>query len=326
MDALGIAINMTTSSLKCTLSDTPLDILRSNNYTLAVIAHNAESCSEPSNVITTGMPQLGNQLTHEVWSTDANVEVITENGIKIAHTGNILMASCSIEESGQLADDTRRAYEQLLQKVNEHGYPHLLRAWNYIANINEGQGDNERYKQFCAGRYAAFCHMNISESDYPAASALGHASDKITIYLISAKHRGSHIENPSQQSAYTYPKQYGSKSPSFARATVSHELEQTFISGTASITGHETLHIDDVKNQLILTLDNIQKLAVHIENKQQIKLGNSLFKVYIRNVENFPQIQHLLSDLYPDLPCLYLQADICRSDLLLEIEAVFNHL
>jgi len=326
MDALGIAINMTTSSLKCTLSDAPLDILCSDSHTLAVIAHNAEGCPENSNIITTGMPQLGNHLTHEVWSTDANVEVVTKDGIKIAQTDDILMASCSIEESGELEEDTRKAYEQLLQKVNEHGYPHLLRAWNYIADINEGEGDQERYKQFCAGRHAAFCNMNISESDYPAASALGQSSTKITIYLISAKHPGRHIENPNQQSAYNYPKQYGPKSPSFARATISNELEQTFISGTASITGHETLHINDVKNQLKLTLENIEKLAIHIENTQELKLCNSLFKVYIRNPEDFAQIQQQLSESYPNLPCLYLQADICRSNLLLEIEAVFNHL
>lgn len=327
MDALDISINMTTSSLKCTLSEASLEKLCSDEHVLAVIAHNSEKCcGDDSNIIETGMPQLGKQHNHEVWLTDASVETAEENSVKISQTSNIIMASCCMEESGDLSEDTRIAYENLLKTVKSRGYPHLLRAWNYIANINEGEGDSERYKQFCLGRHLAFDNTGVKKDDYPAASALGHSANNITIYLISARHPGRHIENPNQQSAYTYPKQYGPKSPSFARATVSPELEQTFISGTASITGHETLHINDVEKQLKLTLYNIQQLATHIEETQHVTLKCGLFKAYIRHAKDFEWIQSYLSSNYPGLSCLYLQADICRADLLLEIEAVYNHL
>ena len=31
-------------------------------------------------------------------------------------------------------------------------YQHLLRIWNYLDDINSGDGDDERYRVFCSGR------------------------------------------------------------------------------------------------------------------------------------------------------------------------------
>jgi chorismate lyase/3-hydroxybenzoate synthase len=136
---------------------------------------------------------------------------------------------------------------------------------------------------------------------------------------------GIHVENPNQQSAYAYPRIYGPKSPSFARATACPDLGLTFISGTASITGHATRHHDDVVAQLGLTLDNIETLVAHIGAKEQLSLGRPLLKVYIRQPEDYPLIRQQLEARLPLAECIYLQADICRADLLLEIEAVYRH-
>ena len=325
MEEMNIAITMTEYALNCKLSGDPVDQLVAAENTLLVIEHGVDQqLLFNYKYVQTGMPQLDGHL-QEVWTTDSAVQTSREGEVYISQSGDLLFLSCCIKESGDLVADTRRVYEQLLNITREKGCPNLLRAWNYIADINRGEGDSERYKLFCAGRYAAFNQCGISEKNYPAASALGHGSDYLVIYLISAAFQGVHIENPKQHSAYTYPREYGPRSPSFARATVCSELGQSFISGTASITGHQTLHADDIERQLELTLENIETLIAHIEEAQRLQLETGLFKVYIRNPQDVPSIRASIATRYPALATLYLQADICRADLLLEIEAIYHH-
>ena len=193
-----------------------------------------------------------------------------------------------------------------------------------MQDINIGKNDNECYRQFCLGRHRAFEQAQIPDQAYPAASALGHQDKNLLIYLVCHKQPGKHFENPQQQSAYNYPKVYGPKSPSFARATLSYECNSLFISGTASITGHQTLHKNNVSKQLELTLENINHLIQHIAEKEQLNLQTSFYKIYIRYPKDYALIKQQLSSSMQNTHCIFLQADICRTDLLLEIEAIYN--
>jgi len=315
---------MTRNPLSCTFSEMLPNTTSGTGHPFFVVAH-ALAAKSAVPVVTTGMAQLGPKPLFENWSVDAAVACAAKGGIALAKTADLLLLSLSIRESGNLQEDARNAYNQLLPLVRAEGYPHLLRAWNYMARINEGEGDCERYKQFCAGRHEAFTTQQVKEGEYPAASALGHNTPELVVYLLAAKRPGIHVENPNQQSAYAYPRIYGPKSPSFARATACPDLGLTFISGTASITGHATRHHDDVVAQLGLTLDNIETLVAHIGAKEQLSLGRPLLKVYIRQPEDYPLIRQQLEARLPLAECIYLQADICRADLLLEIEAVYRH-
>ena len=103
----------------------------------------------------------------------------------------------------------------------------------------------------------------------PAATGIGSHSDKIYGYLVATKNIDyENLENSIQMSAYRYPPQYGPKSPSFARATIKKNLKkdgsvQVFISGTASIRGHQTLHEGDIEKQVNTTMENIEHLISH---------------------------------------------------------------
>jgi hypothetical protein len=127
------------------------------------------------------------------------------------------------------------------------------------------------------------------------------------------------VENPRQVSAYEYPAQYGPK-PAFSRASILGDT--LFISGTASIVGHETVHVDDVTGQTRETLANIEALvgeANRISGAGRFDMSTLAYKVYVRHATDLPLIQ---SQLHTLTQVLYLQADICRQDLLVEIEAV----
>ena len=71
------------------------------------------------------------------------------------------------------------------------------------------------------------------------------------------------IENPRQLSASLYPPRYGLRSPMFARAALvpNGRGAQLLVSGTASIVGHESLHIGDPERQLEETARNFEALV-----------------------------------------------------------------
>jgi len=135
------------------------------------------------------------------------------------------------------------------------------------------------------------------------------------------------IENPRQTSAYHYPPQYGVHSPIFSRACVLSESSGTnlFVSGTASIVGHQTIHPGDVAAQTRETVANIDALlgeANRVVGESRYFLDALKFKVYVRQPADLRAVEAVLtSALRPATPIVYLQADVCREDLLVEIEA-----
>jgi len=156
---------------------------------------------------------------------------------------------------------------------------------------------------------------------FSAASALGHYTQGAAFYVFASKKPGKHYENPVQQSAFEYPRQYGKSSPSFARATAyKHGAggETLFVSGTASIIGHETIHLSSTENQLATIFSNIDKLIEHCEFS---KTALQSIKVYLRHQQDYASVQQMLEKQYPNVASLIVQADVCRDNLLIEIEA-----
>ena len=140
------------------------------------------------------------------------------------------------------------------------GYPHLARLWNYLPQINVETDGLERYRQFnSARRNALIAYRRDLTGNVPAACALGSVTGSpLVIYFLASRQAATAVENPRQVSAYEYPAQYGPK-PAFSRASI---LGNTlFISGTASIVGHETVHVGDVTAQTRETLANIEALV-----------------------------------------------------------------
>src|SRR5262249_28147311 len=123
-----------------------------------------------------------------------------------------------------------------------------------------------------------------------------------------------------------YPSQYGPK-PAFSRASLVRDDSgaMLFISGTASIVGHRTLHAEDVAAQTRETLINIEALleqANRVSGSSSFGLGSLAYKVYVRNAADLPLIRAELNGaLGANARVVYLLADICRRDLLVEIEA-----
>jgi chorismate lyase/3-hydroxybenzoate synthase len=203
-------------------------------------------------------------------------------------------------------------------------------VWNYFPGINACDGGGlERYREFSIGRHDAFAaRCRVIGHSTPAASALGSRDGPLVVYFVAAKEPGVVLENPRQTSAYRYPPQYGPRSPAFSRAMLTRAGDEPllFISGTASIVGHETQHIGKAGEQAEETVANL--LAM----REQARLAgfdfagresNALLKAYVRCRDDLPVARERLVRAFgSDVTALYLEADICRSNLLLEVEAV----
>lgn len=262
---------------------------------------------------------------------DSAIEVWSIAGEKVSHgesehcswrrSKSIQFCSISLPLSNE--DDyeavTHKAYSRLLTFIKSSPHPELVRFWNYMPFINQGAGDAENYKRFCSGRLAAFTENGYADQSFPSASAVGHYQQGITVYALSAANTATHHSNPRQINAFQYPRQYGPTSPSFARATTIELSDHKFcfISGTASILGHNTVHRDDLALQLYTTNDNI----LYLLKETGFKRNNiKSLRVYLRHPEDLISCQKIVEDLFPDTLVTYTHADICREDLLVEIE------
>ena len=245
--------------------------------------------------------------------------------------GSLTIAEHAIEarsEAGALLRATEIAYQEIFDVIEETGHRHLIRIWNYLPDINAQAGGDERYRHFNSARQTAFRKSGrATMGTVPAACALGTPTGSpISIYFLAARRPPRMIENPRQTSAYHYPPKFGKHSPIFSRACIWGESPRLFVSGTASIVGHETIHRGDVVAQTRETLVNIEALlteANRVVDADRYSLNGLKLKVYVRNPSDRAAIEGTLAQLLrPAAGIVYLQADVCREDLLVEIEAV----
>jgi chorismate lyase / 3-hydroxybenzoate synthase len=246
----------------------------------------------------------------------------------------LLFGTITIDErahgnSEALFRATEGAYREIFGVLKETEHRHLIRIWNYLPEINRETDGDERYRHFNSARQLAFRSSgHATLSAVPAACALGSpAGSPISIYFLAARQRPKMIENPRQTAAYHYPPKFGRHSPLFSRACVLSESAGTnlFVSGTASIVGYETIHRGDVVAQTRETITNINALleeANRVVGPARYSLDGLKLKVYVRHPSDLGAVETTVAGcVRASTPVVYLQADVCREDLLVEIEA-----
>jgi len=274
-----------------------------------------------------GLAPLDDGAWYEVWETNARVTPWREGGLRGARTPALGFGVLECDEGAQgIAAVSESAYRQLLAHLAGSPHPQLLRIWNYLDAITQGEGDAERYRQFCVGRAAGFA---LAPERLPAATAIGRRDGQrvLQMYWLSAASTGVPLENPRQVAAWRYPRQYGPRPPSFARAMLppADVPLPLMLSGTAAVVGHASRHAGDLAAQLDETLRNFAAL-IEVARGHEPPLpptfgAGSLLKVYLNNAARGAELESLLAArLAADVPRLVLQADICRADLALEID------
>lgn len=238
------------------------------------------------------------------------------------------MANGAVSD-GDFEGAAARAYRQVLSATRGL---HLHRIWNFVPRINAREGALENYRAFCVGRGAALDEVFGAGLEYrlPAATGVGTDGDRLAVLFVAGEHRPQHLENPAQVPAYRYPSRYGPRPPSFARGTlvVDGRASRLYVSGTGAIRNSESLHPRDVVGQCRVVLENVDLVAqsAGLSGLDRNSPGQRFFRVYLRHPEDWDRIRRLLAtELVRDGDTVQaLQADICRAELLMEIEARVN--
>ncbi len=303
-----------------------------DNRLLALVRYGAgaHDATGPALVVDVPFEQLGTAPVTEAWTVPGPVRRGEHGRVRWAAAGPLLFGTLRAPANapGALDAASLALYHEMLDATAALGCRDLLRVWNCVPRINEDEDGLERYKRFCAGRSRAFEERLGPDfaNALPAASAVGGTGDDLVVYFLAGHGGARHFENPRQVAAWAYPPCYGPRSPSFARATAAPpELGNAlFLSGTASVVGHESAHPGDVLAQLDETLRNIAALVDHAAGGDAAGLERvTLLKTYVRHAADRARIEERLrAALGTRVPLLFVQGDICRAELLLEIEGL----
>jgi enamine deaminase RidA (YjgF/YER057c/UK114 family) len=238
------------------------------------------------------------------------------------------------------------AFDQMKAILDKEGmsFNHLVRQWNYIGNILEVKKGFQNYQVFNEVRSEVYQKYRTIQG-YPAATGIGMKLDGVSLdfcaFMANENVTIKPINNPNQINAYEYGQEvlkgvaYTGQSikhpPQFERALLlADKMRSTlFISGTASIIGQDVIGIEDIEKQTLVTIDNINKLADQKRIGQIIATRDTdwgkfiLLRVYVKKHEDFAKVKTICAEHFPGVPSIFIQSDICRDSLLVEIEAEF---
>jgi chorismate lyase/3-hydroxybenzoate synthase len=235
---------------------------------------------------------------------------------------------------------TATVYETILNTLQQSRAHHPVRLWNLIPGILDPLDEYaHRYLPFNAGRYAAYkAWFQTSESfacGIPTASGVGHPGQDLVVHCLATEVPGAPVENPRQISSYRYSDRYGTVPPCFARAT---RLAETYppwllVGGTASVRGEDTVFADDLQAQsdetfsnlaALITADRPESAGELSEQEQRSNLECYRYlRIYFVRQEDLALISEMVESHFTGVKSPeYQQAELCRPQLLIEIEGV----
>jgi chorismate lyase/3-hydroxybenzoate synthase len=263
--------------------------------------------------------------------------------LEVIQGGAFCLASARVIDARRLApaafrETIAQAYRWMRRELCGRGYSHPVRLWNHIPGIHDPMGGGQdRYMVFNAGRFDALAEWFGQESfdtRIATASGVGHDGRDLVLHCLAADRAGRAVDNPRQVAPYRYSRKYGPLPPCFARATVVHpplEGPLALVGGTASIVGEESAHQGDLERQTDETLTNLAVLlhaaagdpAGATEDRAAALAGFRDVRVYFPDPRRLDELRSLLKDAFPGARHLeWVRADICRAELLVEIEGV----
>lgn len=241
-------------------------------------------------------------------------------------------------------DQSAEVFERIRQILAEEGFHinSIVRQWNYIERITGMDRGRQHYQDFNDAR-TRFYALAEWHRGYPAATGIGTQLGGIMVELnalaVGPGMIDAPLDNKLQVAAHRYSQGIllGKKNcgfnekttPKFERARIIgyHGNATVYISGTAAIRGEESLAGMDITEQTRVTMENIEYL-VSEENLRPLSLDPGvsrkfeLLRVYIKFPDQLHAIRGYLDRHYPDVQKFYLYADVCREELLVEIEGI----
>ncbi len=309
--------------------------------------------ASPVTTVVVQPPCCGAALGVELWALGGpgvtvkrfgpQLLAVESDGIRWVHCGGI---------RGQIGTDgaygeSSSAFQQMQQQlaVAGVGFDQVVRTWIYVNQITAGEDGHQRYQELNRARTDFYHYIRFGaksriasapDTIYPASTGIGTHGTHITMSCMALDSKRPDVflmplENPQQTAAYDYHAKYSPQSPKFSRAmaVVQGDFVSTLVSGTASIVNARTRFFGDIVRQTEQTIENIERLIAP-ENFARHGISGTgatlrdiaKVRVYVKNQEDYEKCREVCERRLPHVPAIYLHADICRPDLLVEIEAV----
>jgi enamine deaminase RidA (YjgF/YER057c/UK114 family) len=245
-----------------------------------------------------------------------------------------------------IMEQSETAFKTIQKILSEEKmeFSDIIRQWNYIEQIlmidTFNDSSNQHYQIFNDVRSKYYNKANFSHG-FPSATGIGADCGGIIIDIIAVKIINNYsvvaIKSPVQLDAYSYSKKvlaennimkdFNRTTPKFERAKilVTPFNNWIFISGTAAIKGETSIPIHSVEHQTEMTIKNILSL-ISVENLKkhgintagEVEMNN--LRVYIKYPKDIESVKELCTKYFSQTPVNYVVADICRPELLVEIE------
>lgn len=214
----------------------------------------------------------------------------------------------------------------------------IVRQWNYIGSIVGCREGKQNYQEFNDAR-TIYYSRGSWQRGYPAATGIGAEGEGIVVGCIAFKSASGAIypiDNPLQVAAHVYSEKVlidnaagaMKSTPKFERAKVivTGRGACCFVSGTAAIRGEQSVDASSVEQQTIRTIENI----AHLVSKQNLvkygcypyELKYTQLQVFVKHAADYEVIKNVVEQAFPNLKVVYSVADVCRSELLVEIEGI----
>jgi hypothetical protein len=241
--------------------------------------------------------------------------------------------------AAELEAQVAEAYASLAATLRESPAGRPVRLWNHIPAINARMDDRrDRYMVFNAGRYRAFEEWyggtGAFDRDVATASGVGHDGRDLVVHCLSSRAPGLAVDNPRQIAPHRYSDRYGPLPPCFARATVLRDRGLILVGGTASIRGEESVHSASLPLQLRETLTNLASVVGAGHAAPGASTGGTRdearwlglyreVRVYYPRAEHATVLHRAVREVVaPACRVEMMRADLCRMELLVEIEGV----
>ena len=298
-------------------------------------------------------PCSGAALAIEAWAIGGDSVRLERHGPNVLTVGydDLRWTYCGginpRQTTGGVYAQSLDAFAQMKSRLQQAGveFDHVMRTWLVLGSITELEGSLERYMELNRARTDFYQDTRfgghhvmpgIKKDMYPASTGIGMNGLNLTVSCTALDTPRKDVfllplENPQQTPVYYYESCYSPKSPKFVRAMagVIGDYTTIWVSGTASIVQSKTLHVGDARKQTEQTIDNIEcliapdNLAQHGAPGAGAKLSDlAKVRVYVKRSEDYPICREVCQRRLGNVPAIYSIADVCRSDLLVEIEGV----
>ena len=298
-------------------------------------------------------PCCGAAVTFEAWAIGGDsvrVErfgpqalAVAYDSIRWVYCGGLQPGAAPVGAYAQMTSLLERMRAALSGAATD--FEHVVRTWFYLGGITEPEGARQRYMEMNRARADFYREISFGRSlleadvlhgTYPASTGIGMRGTGLVGGCLALQTRREdavliHLENPQQTPAYAYHSRYSPQSPRFSRgmSLVLGDYITTWISGTASIVNSESRHGGDIQRQTEQTIDNIERLmgpenfAAHGLRSVGATLQDlAKVRVYVKRQEDFLKCKAICERRFGRVPTIYAVADVCRPELLVEIEGV----